>query len=50
MRDKKTEALYRKYIKKKYTGEDLDMLNEKELDGDSLKAVSEKYKDHEDAA
>jgi|GEM_PF-6601543 hypothetical protein len=50
MRDKKTEVLYRKYIKKKYTGEDLDMLNERDMDGDSGKAGSEKYKDHEDAA
>ena len=27
-----------------------NVFNEKELDGDSLKAGSEKYKDHEDAA
>lgn len=48
--EKRREALYNRYIKKRHTTADNEMLREREIDPQSGSAGSEKYKDHEDAA
>lgn len=47
---KRKNDLYNKYIKKRHTTADTEMLREREIDPQSSGAGSEKYKDHEDAA
>lgn len=48
--EKRRNALYNKYIKRKHFGEDSRMLNEDRTSPQSGSSGSEKYKDHEDAA